>query len=195
MHGKPTLKNIIPLLLYGEQLPGIPEIRNHDSMEMKGYKPCDHWSGGAWLTAGDKSAVIFVGTKAVGSCWYGFANGVVWPIDCTPDSSPPCPHVPDWPNDNRGWWAEDYAARVIFYDPVDLAGVAKGTIQPYEPQPYAFLNIGPHLFAPHIDPSRYKRDLVGAMSFDPARGLLYIFERQADGEKCLIHVWRIKSGG
>jgi hypothetical protein len=188
-----TLQNLTPLLLYGTQLPGIPEIRNHDSMAMNGYKACDHWSGGAWLTAGDKSAVVLVGTKALGRCWYGFANGVVWPIDCTPGGSPPCPNVPDWPNDNRGWWAEDYAAHIIFYDPMDLAGVAKGTMQPHEPQPYAFLNIDPYLFDPHVDAARYKRDLVGAMSFDPMRGLVYVFERQADGEKSLIHVWSIET--
>jgi hypothetical protein len=88
-HGKPhgpnaTLKNLTPLLLYGKQLPGIPEIQNHDTMGINGYQACDHWSGGAWLTAGDRSAVVFAGTKTVGRCWYGFANGVVWPIDCTP---------------------------------------------------------------------------------------------------------------
>jgi hypothetical protein len=198
IHGKTpapnaTLKTLTPLLLYGTQLPGIPEIQNHDQMAINGYKECDHWSGGAWLTAGDKSAVIFVGTKTVGSCWYGFPNGVVWPIDCTPNSSPPCPDVPDWPNDNRGWWAEDYAAHIIFYDPADLAGVAKATMKPHEPQPFGFLDISTYLFDPHIYAARYKRDLVGAVSFDPIRGLLYVFERQADGEKSLIHVWGIET--
>jgi hypothetical protein len=196
-HGNPpapnaTLNDLTPLLLYGVQLPGIPEIENHDSMEINGYKACDHWSGGAWLTAGNRSAVVFLGTKAVGDCWYGFANGVVWPIDCGMEGSAPCPDVPDWPYDNRGWWAEDYTAQIIFYDPADLAGVAKGTIQPCKPQPYAVLNINPYLFAPDIDVAGYKRDLVGAMGFDRARGLLYVFERQADGNKSLIHVWAIK---
>ena len=172
----------------------MPDIASDETMAMEGYQDADHWWGGAWLTAGDKAAVIFVGTKAMGNSWYGFANGVVWPLDCMEQDPPTCPDVPDWPYDDRGFWAEDYQAQIIFYDPADLTAVARGEIESYAPQPFATLDLTPYLFDPQLDPARYKRDLVGAAAFDRARGLLYIFERMADGDKSLIHVFQVTAG-
>ena len=185
-----TLKSITPLLLYGIQRPGMNEIENSDLMKMNDFKEADEWSGGAWLTAGNRSAVIFVGTKAIGKCWYGFANGVVWPIDINENTV--YPKVPPWPYDDRGWWSETIRARIIFYDPADLAAVARGTMKTYEPQPYAFLDIDKYLFDPGFDHKRKKRYLLGAACFDRVRGLLYVFERRADEEKSIIHVWKIR---
>lgn len=160
-------------------------------MKMDNYKEADEWSGGAWLTAGNKSAVIFAGTKATGDCWYGFANGVEWPTNGTEDPDA-YPDVPPWPYDQRGWWSEGIEAQIIFYDPADLAAVAHGDMESYEPQPYTSLNIDEYLFDPGFDLERGKRYLVGAVSFDRARGLLYVFERMADeNEKSLVHVWKV----
>jgi hypothetical protein len=39
---------------------------------------------------------------------------------------------------------------------------------------------------------RYKRDLVTDTCFDRRRGFVYTLERQADGEKSVVHVWEIK---
>ena len=61
-----TLSAVKPLLLFGIQEPGMPDIIVDESMQMDGYQESDHWLGGAWLTAGDKSAVIFTGTKSTG---------------------------------------------------------------------------------------------------------------------------------
>jgi hypothetical protein len=186
-----TLEAITPLLLYGVQEPGAIEITNSESMKMRSFKEADEWSGGAWPTSGDKSAVIFVGTKAVGKCWYGFANGVVWPIDV--DDKTVYPEVPPWPNDGRGWWSEGIKARIIFYDPADMASVAKGEMKTYEPQPYASLDIDEYLFDPGFNHKRKKRYLLGAAGFDRTRGFLYIIERRADrDEKSLVHVWGVK---
>jgi hypothetical protein len=186
-----TLTSITPLLLYGTQEEGNPEILTDSSMMMNGYQEADHWWGGAWLTAGDSAAVVFVGTKAVGSSWYGFANGVVWPYDCADQTPSTCPEVPDWPYSDRGFWAEAYQAQMIFYDPNQLAAVAQGRIQPYEPQPYASLDITPYLFDPNLNQAEYKRDLVGAAAFDRERGLLFVVERLADEYKSVIHVFQI----
>ena len=184
-----TLETITPLLLYGIQEPGTIEITISDTMKMNGFKEADEWSGGAWLTAGNKSAVIFAGTKATGNCWYGFADGTVWPTDV--DENTEYPEVPPWPYDDRGWWSEGIKAQIIFYNPADLAAVANGTMQTYEPQPYAFLDIDQYLYDPGFDLEREKRYLLGAVSFDRTRGYLYVFERRADGEKSLIHVWQV----
>lgn len=187
---KTLLKAITPLLLYGIQEPGAIEIINSEKMRMNNFKESDEWSGGAWLTAGNKSAVIFVGTKATGRCWYGFANGVVWPI--VTDDNTVYPEVPPWPYNDRGWWSEDIKAQILFYDQKDLALVARGEKKAYEPQPYAAINIDKDLFDPGLNPQREKRYLLGAASFDRARGVLYIVERRADGDKSLIHVWKIR---
>jgi len=188
-----TLTAVRPLLLYGTQEPGAVEITSDPSMAMDGYRDADHWWGGAWLTAGDKAAVVFVGTKALGDEWYGFANGVVWPHDCAETSPPTCPEPPEWPYDDRGFWAEDYEAQIIFYDPADLIAVARGERMSWEPQPYATLVLDDVLYDPQLRLEDYKRDLVGAAAFDRERGLLYVIERLADEVDSVIHVWRISS--
>lgn len=187
-----TLNTVTPLLLYGIQNPGETDIVSDETMKMHGHQESDHWWGGAWLTAGKKSSVIFVGTKAMGQSWYGFANGVVWEHDCADQDPPTCPEPPDWPYENRGFWAEDYQAQTIFFDPSQLAAVATGQMQSFEPQPYATLDLSQYLFAPYIDFETFKRDIVGAAAFDRANGNLFIIERLADGYKSVIHVFKVK---
>ncbi|MBM3145913.1 MAG: hypothetical protein FJ010_13290 [Chloroflexi bacterium] len=186
-----TLTSITPLLRYGVQQPGESVIVTDESMAVNGRLDADHWGGAAWLTAGEKSAVIFVGTKALGSAWYGFANGVVWDYDCADQNPPACPDLPEWPFDNRGFWAEDYQAQIIFYDPADLAAVARGELETWAPQPYATLVLDDYLFDPELNHAEYKRDLVGAAAFDRERELLFIVERLADEYKSVIHMFRL----
>jgi hypothetical protein len=186
-----TLRAITPLLLYGHQAEGMPDIVTDDTLRMDGYAESDHWWGGAWLTAEAGNAVIFTGTKALGESWYGFANGVVWDYACADDPGIDCPPVPEFPFDNRGYWAEIYQPAILFFDPEDLAKVAVGEAEPYEPQPYALIDLTAYWFDPEIRLERYKRDLVGAAAFDRENGLLYIVERLADADKSLIHVFRI----
>ena len=185
-----TLTSITPLLRYGVQEPGNPEIVADESMAVSGRLDADHWLGGAWLTAGDKSALIFVGTKAVGNAWYGYANGVVWEYGC--DETNSCPEMPAWPYDDRGFWADDYQAQIIFYDPADLAAVATGVMETWQPQPYATWVLDEFMLAPELDFANYKRDIVGAAAFDREHGLLFIVERLADEYQSVIHVWRVQ---
>jgi hypothetical protein len=161
----------VPLLLYGN-------VYTPQSPRMNDYHHSDEWSGGAWLTAGDKAAVIFVGTKGTGDCWYGCSDGTVWPDE--PPFPPECPE--------RGWWSSGFVGQIIFYDPADLAAVANGQKETWEPQPYATVAIDPYLY--HVT-STQQKEHVGAASFDRQRGLLYVFEPLADGEKSLVHVWKV----
>lgn len=133
--------------------------------------------------------MILVGTKAMGENWYGFANGVVYPTSGNPDET--YPEVPPWPYDDRGWWSEEISGQVIFYDPDDLAAVAQGELETWEPQPYATMSLDSYLFDPGFNYERGKRYLLGAVTFDREQGYLYIIERQADEEKSLIHVFQI----
>ncbi|MBI5725947.1 MAG: hypothetical protein HZA50_18450 [Planctomycetes bacterium] len=165
-------------------------VTDEQQHNMKDYQHAGEWSGAAFLAAGDKqekSAMIFVGTKGQGKCWYGYPNGVVWPEEG------PFPPEPQWPNDQRGWWSTKFTGRILFYDTADLAAVAAGKMKPHEPQPYAVMDIQDALFA-DPDPKGQPRrmNLVGDCAFDPQRGFLYVIEPLADGDKSIIHCWRVR---
>jgi len=96
----------------GSTLPAFPLLLYQDvtvegGATLNGYHHSDEWTGAAWLTADDKSAVIFVGNKGQGDCWYGNPDG-------------PCLEC-----DERGWWSTTFEGQIIFYDPNDLADVAE----------------------------------------------------------------------
>ncbi len=157
-----------PLLLYSSTY--TDSAGNH---RLDGYHHSDEWSGVAWLTAGEKSALVFVGSKGKGDCWYGNSQG-------------PCLEC-----DNRGWWSDEFSGQILFFDTKDLADVALGLRQMWEPQPYAVMEIDEYLF--HVT-SNQQKDHVGAACFDSAHGLLYICEPYGDGAKPLVHVWQVGSG-
>jgi hypothetical protein len=156
-----------PLILYSSTY--VHGAENHT---LDNYHHSDEWSGVAWLTAGKKSAVLFVGTKGFGACWYGNPEGSC--LDC----------------EDRGWWSDEFRGQIIFYDTSDLAQVAVGTKQPWEPQPYASMDIDPYLL--HVG-SIQQKSHVNAACFNRKDGLLYVFENRADGEKPIIHVWEVIS--
>ncbi|MBN2058244.1 MAG: hypothetical protein JW782_05575 [Candidatus Saganbacteria bacterium] len=177
------------LLLYSN-------TRGGDTTDYKlnGYHESDEWSGGAWLTLNSKSAVIFIGTKGLGSCWYGYADGTVHPTDGSPFTGT----VPPYPNDDRGWWSTSFEAEMIFYSPDDLASVASGSMEAYEPQPYATLKLDQYLWNIdkvnhpdfNVDQNKYR---LGACAFDRTNSLLYIVEYRgdSDNDRPLMHVFRV----
>ena len=165
-------------------------ITSPETHVMDKYSHADEWNGGAWLDSGNRSAVIFVGTKGLGYTWYGYSDGTQWPTS----GEGPFPSVPVinptfYGEDLRGWWSDSFKAEIIFYDPADLSAVAKGTMKPYEPQPYATLDIDKYLF--NLGSSKQK-DRVGAVAYDSQHGFLYVAEPLADGDKPIIHVWKLK---
>jgi hypothetical protein len=101
-------------------------------------------------------------------------------------------------NDYRGWWSTHFDTQFILYDPADLARVASGEIEPWEPKPYAAVDIDEHLF---FNPAGVEPELLGAgeqrryrigdVAYDRDNGLLYVLELFADGAKPVVHVWRV----
>jgi hypothetical protein len=183
----------------------------HD-FRLNGYHDSDEWEGGAWITAGDRTAVVFAGTKGGGDYWwYGYnspaADGmpcVDQPeaptcfgsdgTECAPEVSGQCE---GYIEESKGWWSSRFDAQIIFYDPADFAAVLDGSMEPHEPQPYAVLDIDEHLFLNEAveavlgtgDQRIYR---VGEMAYDRERGLLYLPERFADEAKPVIHVWGVE---
>jgi len=144
------------------------------------YTHADEWVGVDWLaTADGRSAVVFVGTKGLGDYWYGFQNGARFP-ECLPECD-------EW--EGRGWWADEFRARMMFYDPGDLAAVAAGTRAPHEPQPYAVLDVDDVLFNAH---ALNDKDRVMSSAVDFENGFLYVLEPWADGDRPIAHVWRLR---
>jgi hypothetical protein len=188
---------------------------------LAGYQHPDEWEGGAWLTtpSSGKSAVIFAGTKSNGAkFWYGYRNPAGAALACVDE------HITDFPTcrladggtcppedfsgccdaeagsciSTRGWWSTHFDAELIFYDPADLARVAEGEMESWEPQPYAVLDIDDHLFfnptgtdLEMVGEGEQRRFRIGDVSYDRANGLLYVLEQFADGAKPVVHVWRV----
>ncbi len=206
----------VPLLLYENAYNTEQIVR-----AMNGYQHPDSWEGGAFITtASGKQAVLFAGTKASGEkYWYGYINSEGPEYACVDDN------VTDFPtcrladgsvcpsgdfsgccNEEagtcaslRGWWSTRFDAQFILFDPTDLAKVAGGQMESWEPQPYAVLDIDEYLY---LDPPEWdlvelgwgdqRRNRIGDVAFDRQNGLLYVLELYADGGKPVVHVWRIK---
>ncbi|MBW1744430.1 MAG: hypothetical protein JRJ47_13525, partial [Deltaproteobacteria bacterium] len=184
----------------------------HD-FRLNNYHDADEWEGGAWITSGDKTAVVLIGTKGGGDYWwYGYASpegdGMpcvhVSPVDgamcfnsdgteCPPHLSTDC-HGESY----KGWWSSRFDTQMIFFDPADFAAVINGTMESYEPQPYTTLDIDEHLFLnttiePELlgagDQRRYR---LGETAYDREHGFLYVLELFADDAKPVVHVWSVQ---
>ena len=182
------------------------------------YHDSDDWAGGAWLTAGAKSTVVFVGTKGGGDYWwYGYSSPAGDGVPCVHipqpgEDEPRCYRssdgsscVDDFPTctgyaiDSKGWWSSRFDAQIIFYNPADLAAVKNGTKESYEPQPYATLDIDERLFLSwpgdtDIDcgTGDQRKCRTGAVAYDRANGFLYVLERFSDEAKPVVHVWQVE---
>ncbi|MFZ5881969.1 MAG: hypothetical protein ACOY0R_21575 [Chloroflexota bacterium] len=206
----------ITLLLYENAYNSADIVR-----AMNGYQHPDAWEGGAWLTTpSGKQAVLFAGTKSTGEkYWYGYINPggaelacvdaeVTDFVTCRNADGSACPPE-DFPGccneqsggcaSNRGWWSTRFDAQLILYDPNQLAQVAAGQLEAWQPQPYAVLDIDEHLY---LDPPEWewvelgwgdqRRARIGDVSYDRANGLLYVLELYADGARPIVHVWKIE---
>ncbi|HII39206.1 TPA: hypothetical protein HA318_04365, partial [Candidatus Micrarchaeota archaeon] len=138
-------------------------------------------TGAAWLTKNAKSALVFAGIKALGTSWYGFSDGQV----CHEGGSGCSSSV-----SLRGWWATNFSRQLLFYDPNDLARVASGEWESWQPQPYASLSIENQMYY-RGSSNTFQR--LGGVTFDREHGILYVAEGFGDGEKPLVHAWRISA--
>lgn len=99
----------------------------------------------------------------------------------------------------KGWWSSRADAQIIFYDPADFAAVKSGTMEPYEPQPYARLDIDDHLLLDwpigtetDCGLGDQRKCRTGAIAYDRERGFLYVLELFADDSKPVVHVWQVE---
>lgn len=184
---------------------------------LAGTQHCDAWEGAAWITTSSgRSAVLFAGTKGIGErFWYGFLHpaGPDRPCvegafvneytTCRRADGTPCPAEElvecEGHTSSRGWWSSRFVARLLLYDPDDLARVAAGTLESWEPQPYAHLDVDPWLYlnpsrvdVEEVGPGVQQRYRLGDVAFDRAGGLLYLLELYVDGARPVVHVFRVR---
>jgi hypothetical protein len=145
------------------------------------YLRGDTWTDGAWLTVGGKSAVMLTGQKGFGEYWYGYRDGTRH-HNATFKSIPPLINLV---SGDKGPNCTGWQGQFVFYNPDDLALVARGKKDPWTPRPYAVLNIDGYL---------YKHNII-SIAYDHSRSILYASERNADGEAVLVHVWKIGEKG
>ncbi len=170
----------VPLILYDNSYTG------DEGAKVTGYSHADSFSGGAWVDTSAGSAVVFIGTHGYGKTWYGFANGVRYPLGGNEEEVYPA--VPPPPYEQRGWWNSDFRPVMTLYDPLDLARAAKGTLPASQVQPYALLDLSGYMLRGKLDTDM---QLLGDAAYDRARALLYVQELLADGDRPVIHVFRI----
>lgn len=188
---------------------------------LNGYQHPDEWEGGAWITTpSGRAAVMFAGTKSTGEkYWYGYLHPdgsqyacvdshVTDFTTCRKADGSPCPQQ-DFSGcceedtggciSERGWWTTRFDAQMIFYDPEDLARVARGELEPWQPQPYAVIDIDDYLYLnppewdlPSLGWGDQRRSRIGDVAFDRANGFLYVLERYGDGARPVVHVWQVE---
>jgi hypothetical protein len=183
---------------------------------LDGYQHPDEWEGAAWLTtSSSQSALLFAGTKGTGDkYWYGYlspdAPGTPCvDVDllgeftlCRRADGTPCPPEDlagcDGHSDVRGWWSSRFDAQFLLYDPADLARVAAGELQSWQPQPYAALDVDDVLFhnpaaieEAMLGTGPQRRFRLGAVAYDRHNALLYVLELFANEARPVVHVWRV----
>ncbi len=203
------------LLLYEDTQDNGDVVQGANTLT--GHQHPDEWEGGAWLTtASRKSAVLFVGNKGTGAkYWYGYRNpaGAEYPCvntqaaseftACRLANGAPCPEDDmvecEDHTSAKGWWCAEFTPRFILYDPADLAQVAAGALESWEPQPYAHLDVGEHIFdnpagvdLEMLGEGIQRRYLFGATAYDRANGRLFVLELFADEAKPVVHVWGVE---
>lgn len=118
---------------------------------------------------------------------------------CTISDLAPCLGA-DVEEESRGWWSSRFDAVLLFYNPNDFASVAQNKINPYEPQPYATLNLNKYLYlnATMADVVMYsakgnqRKNRLGDVTYDKERNVLFLLELFADEYKPVVHVFKIK---
>lgn len=157
---------------------------------MNGFMNIDSWKGVAWVHAGDRSAVVVTGEKGFGEFYYGFDDGTRY-VEYF--KSVPRIEVHN-PQGNRGGRTRGRKGMMLFYDPDQLAGVARGELTPDRPQPYAALTPDEDLVS-YDGANGNKWYTLGSVTFDRERSLLYVVEAGLPDDEDAIHVYRVGEPG
>lgn len=141
--------------------------------------------GGVVFPEGTRS-VLFFGRQGIGRFCYG-PGTTNQALDGTLVGAGPDHYCYDLEDLSKGTHAYPYRYQVWAYDAMLLAEVKAGTRQPWDVQPYA---VWPLSF-----PTASNGTLINGATYDPATGRVFLVQAKGDGDKPLIHVYTVGSGG
>jgi len=146
------------------------------------YNHADWWKDADWISVGNRATVGIIGNKALGNNWYGY-----WGENMRHDwviADQPYPEFVVSDPNGKGWKSHNLIPMILFFDPSDLAQVAKGIKQAYEPQPYCVLRLDKDIFWS-------QQKLIYSAAYDQHNNLLFITEFNAPSDgRLLIHVFK-----
>jgi hypothetical protein len=161
----------LPMLYYRVAFPGCagPNVGDPANCDYPDFTMCDDWTGGAFVEADTRRALMLLGYKGLGDNCYDEP-----PVEC----NDPC-------SDSHGYHCQPYERQVIFYDVQAVGSIALGERDPWTLLPYAtwrpteFYLTGETCYN------------VGGMAFDATNRRLFMAERGLGGEtnSVVIHVW------
>lgn len=158
----------------------------YNSIENTGYwaSSLDLVAGCAWVTKGNKNAVIYTGRLGHGALWYG--DGPDYQNQGILD---PCTEA-------HGFHAQSYDPNWWFFDPADLCAVARGRKKFWIPKDY--LSINPKNYWSNLEYTCdivYNGEMHGNAFFDSLTNRLYTLHGRAYNPNFsrlpVMHVWQV----
>lgn len=157
--------NALPMLWYSMQRP----VLNHHY--------ADRWTGAAWVSVGNKHAIVIAGRKAHGAVHYGPAR----PQDCYED---------------KGYHGSSYEAQILFYAPGNLVAATRQAVADTQP----WYRWDSNTTGGGLNRFMFQecgKD-IGGLTYDRERNLLYMVEVNAgkisDNEwevLPVVHIFRL----
>ena len=148
--------------------------------QMLNYSGGEIAEGGAWISIAEKSSIAIVMTRSIGDYWYGDTKGQQ---RCRYDIP-----QPSW--GGKGYGYSSSSPRIMLYHPKDLADVAMGNKDSWEPQPYMAYDLG------QFSKKDGGQGRSGVITYDQHNGYLFFMEFNGDPAYrygySIIHVWKIK---
>lgn len=160
-------------------LPAIPLVWYSEQHPLAGHHPADRWTGGAWLTLGNRQAVVIAGRKALGEFYYGEPR----PQDCSP---------------YKGYHGPPYEFQLLLYSPASLIHSAHRKLRPETVEPWMRWTQQSEGGGPgqYLFPTCGQD--IGGLAYDREHNLLYVVQVNAGtsaGHEFeplpVIHVFRI----
>jgi hypothetical protein len=168
---------------------------------VQNYSHSDQYTDAVWVQAGSRSALVFAGTEGLRSA---ADVGGRYPdpyedYKCQQfaESQPESPTNGYAPN-CAGYNSFPYVPVLRFFDPAELALVARGQRQPSSVQPYAVFNLMGATRYGDGDTSQAK--VIGGIAFDSLNRRLFVVEVDAEKFECcdwypIVHVFRLSDSG
>ncbi|MFC1452656.1 hypothetical protein ACFLSJ_04845 [Verrucomicrobiota bacterium] len=147
-----------------------PNVGDPVNCDYPDFTMCDEWVGGGFVEAGQRQAVILLGTKGLGTNGYGPGGAG----DCNP---------------YQGYHCDPFERQVVFFDVNELADVASGTRDAWTVVPYTIWRPAEFFLG---DAQGQTCGLTGGIAVDTAGNRVFMIEKGLGGDNAAaVHVWTV----